>query len=136
MPGPASKPHESKEVTAGEQSEGPQTVPRTTPTVEQAKQGRQVLEPADETQVEYWQMEAEVYTAELRSHPARRAQKNQTRKKYPTISFDIVFLTQNERGKFLPLAAGRGARGDRRGSDKRGEGSDAQPLRRTLQERN
>ena len=43
MPGPASKPHESKEVTAGEQSEGPQTVPRMTPTVEQAKQGRQVL---------------------------------------------------------------------------------------------
>ena len=32
-------------------------------------------EPADETQVEYWQMEAEVYAAELRSHPASRAQK-------------------------------------------------------------
>ena len=39
MPEPTSKPHRPEENTAGEQSKGPQTVPKATRTVEQAKQG-------------------------------------------------------------------------------------------------
>lgn len=93
-PGPDSKSHCSLENTTGERSEGPQTVPKATPTRGQAKQGWQVLvrpslpvkftpdvafsrrcqtvlwksnktqrKPANEAQVEYWLVEAEVLTA-------------------------------------------------------------------------